>query len=211
MPHSCGEIFPLPPLIKSVANPSLILASSSPRRLDILTQLGLAPHKIITPACDETPLKGELPAALVQRLAQLKARTVHAQYPGTFVLAGDTVVACGRRILPKCGTAEDVQRCLTFLSGRRHRVYGGLCVVAPDGREALQLSQSVVTFKRLTEKEMADYVKTGEGMGKAGGYALQGAAAGFIRFISGSASGIIGLDAYQAAQNLKRLGYEPCA
>lgn len=185
----------------------LILASTSPRRLELLKQIGVIPAAVIAPACDETPLKNELPSALVQRLALLKARTAAATHQGHIILAGDTVVACGRRILPKCEHDDEVRRCLALLSGRRHRVYGGMALINPEGRQAVRISQSVVSFKRLSEKEMENYIATREGIGKAGGYALQGRAAAFIDFISGTPSNIIGLDVHAARQLLTQFGY----
>jgi septum formation protein len=186
----------------------LILASSSARRLELLKQIGIVPDQVVAPACDETPIKDELPATLAQRLAILKAETVAKKHTNSFVLAGDSVVACGRRILPKCADNEEVKRCLTLLSGRRHRVYGGICVISPKSEKTSRLVQSAVTFKRLTDEEIDAYVKTGEGVDKAGGYALQGRAASFIRFISGSSSNIIGLPLFEAAQMLHGLGYK---
>lgn len=185
----------------------LILASTSPRRLELLKSIGITPDKVADPAIDETPLKAELPRALALRLAEAKAGAVHQKHPGSFILAGDTVVACGRRILPKCKDKAEVQRCLALLSSRRHRVYGGICVIDPAGKKASRLAESTVTFKRLSSAEIESYLKSGEGEGKAGGYALQGRAATFIRFISGSASNIIGLPLFETAQLLASLGY----
>ena len=185
----------------------LILASSSPRRLELLRQIGIIPDKTVAPDSDETPLKAELPRALALRLAEAKADAVRQKHTGGFILAGDTVVACGRRILPKCANQEEVKKCLALLSGRRHRVYGGICVIDPAGKKATRLAESIVTFKRLSPDEIETYAKSGEGEGKAGGYALQGRAAAFIRFISGSASNIIGLPLFETAQLLASLGY----
>lgn len=186
----------------------LILASSSPRRLDLLKQIGITPDKIEAPACDETPLKNELPAQLAQRLALAKAQAVTEKNCKAIVLAADTVVACGRRILPKCENDMQVRDCLTLLSGRRHRVYGGICVIDANGKAHTRLAQSIVAFKRLSADEMEAYVKSGEGVGKAGGYALQGRAAAFIRFMSGSPSNVIGLSLYETTHLLGRAGYE---
>jgi septum formation protein len=185
----------------------LILASTSPRRLELLQQIGLAPDAVADPGIDETPLKNETPSALARRLALLKARAVKDGHAGTYILAGDTVVACGARLLPKCADAAEVKRCITFLSGRRHRVYSGICVIDPAGKESVRLVESSVAFKRLSEKEIADYVESGEGVGKAGGYALQGKAAIFIRFLSGSPSSVIGLPLYETYHLLQGLGY----
>jgi septum formation protein len=185
------------------AVPEFILASASPRRVELLAQLGLRPAAIIPAELDETPLPQELPRQLAARLAVAKAQAVAAQQPGRLVLAADTVVACGRRILPKAETAQEVHECLRLLSGRRHRVYGGICLVTPDGKTRRCLVESIVRFKRLTAAEQEAYIASGEGIGKAGGYAIQGQAAAFIAFISGSQSNIIGLDLYTVAQLLR--------
>lgn len=185
------------------AAPEFILASASPRRVELLAQLGLCPAAIIPAELDETPLPQELPRQLAARLAVAKAQAVAAHQPGRFVLAADTVVACGRRILPKAETAQEVRECLRLLSGRRHRVYGGICLITPDGKTRSRLVESIVRFKRLTAAEQEAYNASGEGIGKAGGYAIQGQAAAFIAFISGSQSNIIGLDLYTVAQLLR--------
>lgn len=184
-----------------------ILASTSPRRLELLKQIGITPSHVIAPDCDETPLKNELPPELAARLAKAKALAVHAKHPHHFILGADTLVACGRRILPKCENDNAVSNCLSLLSGRRHRVYAGVCIISPRGKLAERLVQSVVAFKRLSPDEIAAYVASGEGIGKAGGYALQGRAAAHIRFISGSPSAIIGLPLFETAQMLQSVGY----
>lgn len=188
---------------RMAALPDLILASASPRRVELLAQLGIKPAAIIPAALDETPLPRELPAKLATRLATAKAQAIAVQHPGKLVLAADTVVACGRRVLPKAETAQEVAECLQLLSGRRHRVYGGICLIAHDGKPRTKLAESIVKFKRLTDEECAAYVAGGEGIGKAGGYAIQGQAAGFINFIAGSYSNIVGLDLYVVAQLLR--------
>ena len=181
----------------------IILASSSPRRVELLAQLGIVPTAIIPAAIDETSQRDELPRSLALRLAQAKARAVADVQPGRLILAADTVVACGRRILPKAETPAEVATCLRLLSGRRHRVYGGVCVVNAEGKIRVRLAQSVVRFRRLTTAEIAAYAASGEGVGKAGGYAIQGQAAGMIDFISGSYSNIVGLDLFTVAQLLR--------
>lgn len=181
----------------------IILASSSPRRVELLAQLGIVPTAIIPAAIDETPQRDELPRSLALRLAQAKAHAVADVQPGRLILAADTVVACGRRILPKAETPAEVATCLRLLSGRRHRVYGGVCVVNTEGKTRVRLAQSVVRFRRLTTAEIAAYAASGEGVGKAGGYAIQGQAAGMIDFISGSYSNIVGLDLFTVAQLLR--------
>ena len=185
-----------------------MLASASPRRRDLLAQIGLVPDAFDAADLDETPLKDELPPAHAARLARAKAEAVAPRHSGAFVLAADTVVACGRRILPKPDDPATVRACLELLSGRRHRVIGGVAVVTPQGRLVQRLVTSNVTFKRLTEDEIADYAATGEGQGKAGGYAIQGLAARYIRAIGGSYSNIVGLPLFETAALLAGLGFE---
>lgn len=165
--------------------PALVLASTSPRRLELLARIGLTPSRIAAPEIDETPLKGELPRAYVARLAQSKALAVDRAAEEA-VLAGDTTVAVGRRILEKPTDEADLRRMLLLLSGRRHHVYSGVCVVGIDGRPRVRVADTIVAFKRLSAAEIDWYVESGEGMGKAGGYAIQGRAEIFVRFLSGS-------------------------
>ena len=185
----------------------LILASASPRRLDLLAQIGVVPDAVIPTGIDETPLRDELPRQAVQRLARAKATA--AALPGAFVLAADTVVACGRRILPKAETEAEARACLTLLSGRRHRVLTAVVLAAPDGRRAERLAESVVGFARLSEPQLRAYLASGEWRGKAGGYAIQGRAAAHVRFLSGSYSGVVGLPLFETASLLQGLGYKP--
>ena len=187
--------------------PSLVLASASPRRLELLAQIGITPSAVDPADIDETPLKGELPVPHAARLAEAKARAIAPRHPGAFVLAADTVVACGRRILPKAETRPQALRCLELLSGRRHRVHGGLCVLAPDGRMAARLVTTAVIFKRLEQAEIDDYLASGEWHGKAGGYAIQGRAARYVRQIGGSYSNVVGLPLFETWQLLKGLGW----
>jgi septum formation protein len=187
--------------------PTLVLASASPRRLALLRQIGLAPDRVDPAEIDETPAHGELPPGHVMRLAEAKARTVQARHPGAFVLAADTVVACGRRILPKAEDAATARQCLALLSGRRHRVWGGVALVTPEGELATRRVVTQVSFKRLSERELADYLACGEWHGKAGGYAIQGRAAALIPWISGSYSNVVGLPLYETAQLLAGRGY----
>jgi septum formation protein len=175
----------------------LILASASPRRLDLLTQIGVTPAAVDPAHIDETPRKSELPAAYAARMAAEKAAAVAARHAGVAVLGGDTVVACGRRILPKAEDEATARMCLALLSGRRHRVLSAVTLIAGDGRAHHRLSTSIVTFKRLHEAEIAAYLAGGEWHGKAGGYAIQGAAAALIRAMQGSPSGVIGLPLYE--------------
>jgi septum formation protein len=186
-----------------------VLASSSPRRRDLLAQIGVWPDAIVPAEIDETPLPRELPAPMARRLARAKAEAVAAAHPGALVLAADTVVAAGRRVLPKAETAEQARACLALLSGRRHRVHVGVCVIAPDGRRAERLVTTIVAFKRLTPAEIDGYLATGEWQGKAGGYAIQGRAGAFVRFLSGSYSAVVGLPLAETAALLGGLGFPP--
>lgn len=170
-----------------------ILASASPRRLALLEQIGLAPLRVVPADMDETPLKGELPAVYAARVAVEKARIVAAANPGVAVLAADTVVACGRRILPKAEDEKQVRACLKLLSGRRHRVITAVCVIDAKGRLRAQSAVTQVKFKRLTKAEIEAYVASEEWRGKAGGYAIQGRAASFIPWIAGSFDNVVGL------------------
>ena len=185
----------------------LVLASASPRRLDLLRQIGLAPALIDPAAVDETPLPRELPAAHAKRLAAAKADAVLPRHPGAFLLAADTVVACGRRILPKAEDEETAARCLSLLSGRRHRVLGAVEVAAPDGRRLRRLVMTAVAFKRLSKSEIERYLASGEWRGKAGGYAIQGLAAAFIPWINGSYPNVVGLPLAEVWAMLQGLGF----
>jgi septum formation protein len=186
---------------------TLVLASASPRRLALLAQIGLTPDRVVSTDIDETPLPRELPRAHAMRLAQAKADAAAAAAPCCFVLAADTVVGAGRRILPKAETATQARDCLMLLSGRRHRVITSVVLCAPDGRRTERLVESVVTFARLTPAQLAAYLDCGEWRGKAGGYAIQGQAASFIRFLSGSYSNVVGLPLFETAQLLRGCGW----
>lgn len=185
--------------------PSLVLASTSPRRRELLARIGLEPARIAAPDIDETPLKGELPRAYVARLAESKARAVD-RAADEVVLAGDTTVAVGRCILEKPADEADLRRMLGLLSGRRHHVYSGVCVVGADDRPRVRVADTVVAFKRLTPAEIDWYVASGEGMGKAGGYAIQGKAEMFVRFLSGSHSNVVGLPIFETRALLTSAG-----
>jgi septum formation protein len=189
----------------------LILASSSPRRLALLRQVGVIPERIEVPEVDETPVARELPRAHVLRLAEAKAADVAARpaAAGAYVLAADTVVACGRRILGKADDAASAERCLRLLSGRRHRVYTAIAVAAPGGRRAVRMVMTMVRFKRLTEPEIASYLASGEWRGKAGGYAIQGRAEAFVTAINGSWSNVVGLPLATTLDLLRGLGWRP--
>ena len=186
----------------------LVLASASPRRLDLLSQIALGPDAVDPAGIDETPLERELPARHALRLAEAKARAVAARHPGAFVLGADTVVACGRRILPKALDAATARRCLALLSGRRHRVHGGIALMLPDGRLVSRRVETAVIFKRLDAAEIEDYLASGEWRDKAGGYAIQGLAARFIRGVIGSYSNVVGLPLFETAGLLAGHGFE---
>jgi septum formation protein len=185
----------------------LILASASPRRLDLLRQIGIEPDVVDPADIDESPRKAELPHTHAHRLAIEKADAVAARHTGCFILAADTVVACGRRILPKCETEAEVRRCLALIAGRRHRVHGGIALIAPDGRRVSRSVETVVGFRRLSVGESDAYVASGEWRGKAGGYAIQGLAAAYVGFISGSYSNVVGLSLFDTYQLLAGTGY----
>ena len=164
------------------------------------------PERIASPDIDENPLKGEVPRAYALRLAEAKARAVH-RLEGEIVLAGDTTVAAGRRILPPAATVEVQRKLLGLLSGRRHRCISAVCVINMAGTVRTRVVETVVTFKRLTDAELDAYIESGEGLGKAGGYAIQGRAEALIRFVSGSHSGVIGLPLFETRALLRAAGY----
>ncbi|ACG78605.1 nucleotide-binding protein implicated in inhibition of septum formation [Phenylobacterium zucineum HLK1] len=186
----------------------LVLASASPRRLDLLRQIGVEPDAIDAAELDESPRPKELPRHLAARLAAEKAARVAARHPGAHVLAADTVVAVGRRVLPKVEDEAEEAECLALLSGRAHRVLTGIAVAAPDGRAVSRLVESRVRFKRLSPAEIAAYIRSGEGLGKAGGYAIQGRAGAYVIDLQGSYSGVVGLPLYETANLLTGLGYK---
>ena len=188
----------------------LVLASASPRRLALLAQIGIEPDLVAPADIDETPKKAELPRLLALRLAHAKAAAgvgVGGVAGAGCVLAADTVVAVGRRVLPKAETEDAARRCLTLLSGRRHSVLTAVVLVGPDGGRTERCVTSVVGFARLTEDQIAVYLAGGEWRGKAGGYAIQGVAASFVRFISGSYSNVVGLPLFETAQLLRGQGW----
>lgn len=185
--------------------PQLILASASPRRRDLLARLGAVPDAISPADIDETPQAGELPREYARRMAREKAEA--AASSTAFVLAGDTVVAAGRRILPKAEDEAAARACLQLLSGRRHRVFSAITLRAPDGTLREKLSETSVRFKRLSDPELAAYLASGEWRGKAGGYAIQGSAEGLIAWIEGSHSGVVGLPLFETRALLKAAGF----
>ncbi|MGD1879094.1 MAG: Maf family protein [Kiloniellaceae bacterium] len=195
------------PQTQPVPAAPLVLASASPRRLQLLQQVGIAPSTVDPADVDETPRRRELPHVYARRVAHDKLDAVAARHPGAFLLAADTVVAVGRRILPKPESEAEARRCLELLSGRRHRVLGGVAVQAPDGRRVGTLVTTAVIFKRLSDDEIRRYLAGGEWRGKAGGYAIQGAAAAFIPKIIGSYPNVVGLPLVETCNLLTGLGY----
>jgi nucleoside triphosphate pyrophosphatase len=183
--------------------PPLVLASASPRRLELLRQIGIEPTKIDPADTDETPHRDEPPRAYAERMARAKLAVVAPRHPQALVLAADSVVAVGRRILPKAETKDEALSCLKLLSGRRHKVVGGLALAVPGGKVRTRLVETVVRFKRLEPREIEAYVASGEWQGKAGGYAIQGRAAEFVAFISGSYSNVVGLPLFETAALLR--------
>jgi len=194
------------PTDQAASGPPLILASASPRRRDLLTQIGITPAVIDPADIDETPLEAELPRDHAARVSLEKARAVAGRHAAQTVLAADTVVACGRRILPKAETEAQAQACLALLSGRRHQVWGGVCVIDDAGQARTRLVKTTVAFKVLTDDEVRRYLASGEWQGKAGGYAVQGRAARFVRFLQGSYSNVVGLPIYETAGLLEAAG-----
>jgi septum formation protein len=190
---------PAPPL-------RLVLASSSPRRRELLARLGITPDRIDSPDIDETPLPSELPRAYALRLARAKAGAV-VRAENEVILAGDTTVALGRRILPPADDEPLQRRLLALLSGRRHTCISAICVIDVEGRERTRVVETTVRFKRLSAEEIDAYVASGEGAGKAGGYAIQGRAEALIQAISGSHSGVIGLPLFETRTLLRAAGY----
>jgi septum formation protein len=189
-----------------VAN-ALILASASPRRLDLLRQIGIEPELVVSMDIDESERKDELPRKLAERLALEKAAAAKAKFSGKFILTADTVVAVGRRILPKAETPAQVSHCLKLLSGRRHHVYTAVAIVAPDGTVRSRIGETAVILKRLTAAEHDAYVACGEGIGKAGGYMIQGQLAKYVKAISGAEPTVVGLPVHDVYQMLTGMGF----
>ena len=193
--------------------PKLVLASGSPRRIELLQQAGIEPDRILPADIDETPQRAEHPRSLAKRLSKEKAEKAHAAlgagaaHEPAFVLAADTVVAVGRRILPKAESGDDAFNCLGLLSGRSHRVYSGICVITPGGKLRQRLVETRVRFKRLSREEIAHYIASGEWRGKAGGYAIQGLAGTFVVKLVGSYSNVVGLPLYETTALLAGEGF----
>lgn len=193
---------------------TLVLASGSPRRIELLQQAGIEPDRVFPADVDETPLRAEHPRSLAKRLSKDKAEKALAAlsrqdgYVPGFILAADTVVAVGRRILPKAETADEATDCLQLLSGRAHRVYSGICLVTPSGKLRQRLVETRVRFKRLTRHEIRSYVAGGEWRGKAGGYAVQGLAGSFVVKLAGSYTNVVGLPLYETVALLAGEGFD---
>lgn len=187
----------------------LVLASGSPRRAELIGRLGVVPTAIDPADIDETPRKGELPAPYAARVAEEKAALVAARHPGAAVLGADTVVAAGRRILPKTDDEAEARACLKLLSGRRHRVHSAITLIDAAGVARHRLSTSIVRFKRLTEAEIETYLAAGDWRGKAGAYAIQGYAESWVAMLIGSHSGVMGLPLFETRALLDAAGLLP--
>ena len=192
----------------ATGKPELVLASASPRRIELLAQVGITPDHIDPADIDETPLKGETPPRLAERLASTKAQVVAARRPDAVVIAADTVVAVGRRFLEKAADEAEATRFLKLLSGRNHRVFTGVAVVRA-GRLSARVNETRVSFKPLSQDEIAAYVASGDWRGKAGGYGIQGPAGAFVQRIVGSHPAVMGLPLYEAVQLLRGVGVRP--
>ena len=186
---------------------TIVLASASPRRLDLLKQIGIVPVSIDPAEIDETPLKNEAPDKLVSRLAREKMQAVISRHAGSWILAADTVVACGKRVVPKPVDDMEARRSLLLLSGRRHRVISAVCIATPAGDIQHRKVSTCVSFKRLHETEIEQYVLSKEWQDKAGGYAIQGRAVRFVRSINGSYSNIVGLPLFETCGMLEGMGF----
>lgn len=187
--------------------PPLILASASPRRLDLLAQIGVVPNHVIPADINEDPIAGELPKPHALRLSQEKAHKLSANNGGSIILAADTVVGVGRRILPKTETETEARDCLRLLSGRGHRVYTGVCVIDGNSVMRARVSETRLKMKRLTQSEIDSYIASDEWRGKAGGYGIQGRAGAFISHIIGSYTGVVGLPVFETRNLLLASGY----
>ena len=189
------------------ARPPLVLASASPRRLELLRQIGIEPDRVEPAEIDESATKGEPPIRLAERLAREKTAAAAARSPGAFVLGSDTVVAVGRRVLGKAEEEDEARRFLALLSGRAHRVITAVALSAPDGRLAVRAAQARVRFKRLTPGEVDAYIRSGEWRDKAGAYAIQGRAGAFVVALQGSYTAVVGLPLYETMALLQGLGW----
>lgn len=196
---------PMTPVTKSSF--PLILASASPRRQELLAQINVTPDLIIPAHIDETPNKRETPRQLAQRLAMGKAAFIRKNHPDHFILGSDTVVALGKRLLGKADTPQEAHDYLSLLSGRRHKVYSGICLITPDDRQISRVVVTSVIFKRLSKADIDNYLKHDEWQGKAGAYAIQGMAAQYIKSINGSYSNVVGLPLFECSNMLRGNGY----
>jgi septum formation protein len=201
-------------MLKSASDRArLVLASASPRRLQLLGQVGIEPDKLLPADVDESPLRNELPRSLAKRLAHTKAEVARHSaerdpaLAEAFILAADTIVAVGRRVLPKPEFTDEAAACLRLLSGRAHRVYGGICLITPKGQARTRLVETRIRFKRLSREEIETYLASGEWEGKAGGYAIQGRAGGFVTRLIGSYTNVVGLPLYETMTLLSGEGY----
>ena len=186
-----------------MTSPNLILASASPRRLELLAQVGVKPDDVRSPDIDETPLNREKPKDMALRLAIGKAKEIHKDHSDSYVLAADTAVACGQRLLDKAETLEQAKAYINKLSGRRHHVYGGICLITPEGKVLKKQSTTLVQFKPLSSQEIESYLNSQEWEGKAGGYAIQGHAGAFVKYLTGSYSNVVGLSLYDTIKILE--------
>ena len=192
----------------------LVLASGSPRRIELLQQAGIEPHRALPAEVDETPLRAEHPRSLAKRLSKAKAEKAleslkaEPDFAGAYILAADTVVAVGRRILPKAELVDEASNCLQLLSGRSHRVYSGVCLISPEGKLRQRLVETRVRFKRLSREELEGYLASGEWRGKAGGYAVQGLAGTFVVKLVGSYTNVVGLPLYETVGLLTAEGFK---
>lgn len=194
------------PPMNAAERPRFVLASGSPRRLELLAQLGVTPDLVDPPEVDESPRRGEVPADYARRVTRDKLAIAAARHSDAIVLAADTVVAAGRRILPKAESEVEIAACLQLLSGRRHKVMTAVAVASPDGRVRERLVTSIVALPALTQAEIAAYAATGEGIGKAGGYAIQGRGGALCRWMTGSHSAIVGLPLFETRALLRAAG-----
>jgi septum formation protein len=187
---------------------SLLLASASSRRVDLLRQIDVVPDEVIPSDVDETPLKGEKPKGLAVRLSQSKAQAAKDVNSGHYILAADTVVACGRNILDKAENEDQARQYLQKLSGRRHQVHGGITLITPEGRQFTRHCVTKVQFKPLISQEIQQYIESGEWQGKAGGYAIQGYAGSFVKYMAGSYSNVVGLSLYDTIKIMESAGFK---
>ncbi|MAM67303.1 MAG: septum formation protein Maf [Rhodospirillaceae bacterium] len=194
-------------MVRTTGPQRLVLASASPRRLNLLARVGLTPDEVLPAEIDETPQRGEKPGPLAKRLSCAKGKTIAEQVHQAWILSADTVVGVGRRILEKPADDGEVRCFLSLLSGRRHRVYGGVTLISPAGKTVTRLTTTSVTFKRLEKDEIDAYIASGEWQGKAGGYAIQGRAAAFVKGINGSYFNVVGLPLYETVSLLRGSGF----